>query len=353
MIEPFTYEAAPGRVIFGPGRVAEAPEALRSLGGKRAFVLSTRGHRRLAEQVAQSLGAASAGIFAGAVMHTPVEVSEAALAQFSQAGADSVVAIGGGSAIGLGKAVALRTDAPQIALPTTYAGSEMTPILGETSGGVKTTRRDPRILPEVVIYDVDLTLGLPPAVSAASGMNAMSHAVEALYARDRNPITSLMAAEGLRALAASLPAIVQQPGDRDARAQALYGAWLCGSCLAAAGMALHHKLCHVLGGAFDLPHAQTHAIVLPHATAYNAAAAPEAMARIARAIGAAEAARGLYDLGGRLSVPAGLKALGMPRSGIGRAVELALRDPYWNPRPLEPEALLLLIERAYEGEPPE
>jgi alcohol dehydrogenase class IV len=182
--------------------------------------------------------------------------------------------VGGGSTTGLGKAIALATGLDQIVVPTTYAGSEMTPILGQTERGVKTTQRSPAILPEVVIYDVDLTLTLPPALTATSGLNAIAHAVEALYAQDRNPIVSLMAEEGIAALARSLPVLVDAASDLAARSDALYGAWLCGACLGAVGMALHHKLCHTLGGSFDLPHAETHAVVLPHAVAYNSAAAP-------------------------------------------------------------------------------
>jgi maleylacetate reductase len=237
-------------------------------------------------------------------------------------------------------------------LPTTYAGSEMTPILGETKGGVKTTRRTPKVLPEVVIYDVDLTLGLPPAIAAKSGMNAMAHAVEALYSRDRNPVTSLMAEEGIRSLARALPGIVDDPQDRAARADALYGAWLCGACLGAVGMALHHKLCHVLGGAFDLPHAETHTIILPHAVAYNASAAPDVMERIARALGTADAAQGLFNLAGRLGAQQALRDIGMPADGIGQTVKAAMAAPYWNPRPIEEDGLRALLARAWNGDPP-
>ena len=173
---------------------------------------------------------------------------------------DGLVAVGGGSTIGLAKAIALRTGLPQVAIPTTYAGSEMTDILGETEGGAKTTRRSEAVRPEAVIYDVELTRSLPPGLSATSGLNAIAHAAEALYARDGNPVIALMAEEGVRALAAALPAIVADPGDMAARGDALYGAWLCGLCLGAASMALHHKLAHVLGGSFDLPHAETHAV---------------------------------------------------------------------------------------------
>ena len=285
-------------------------------------------------------------------MHTPVEVTEAAMAVVGALGVDCVVAVGGGSTTGLGKAIALRTELPQIVVPTTYAGSEMTDILGETKAGAKTTQRAPAIQPEVVIYDVDLTLGLPPALSATSGMNAIAHAVEALYAVDGGPMVSLMAESAIAAFAKALPAILADPGDREAREQALYGAWLCGTCLGMVSMALHHKLCHTLGGTFDLPHAETHTSVLPHATAYNASAAPEAMARIARALDAPDAAQGLYDLAGQLGAPRSLRELGMPEAGIERAADLAVANPYRNPRPIERDAIRTLIARAWAGDPP-
>src|SRR5687767_1021815 len=218
-------------------------------------------------------GTLCVGTFGSAAMHTPVEVSEAALAEARRLGADAVVSLGGGSTIGLGKAIALRADLPQVAVPTTYAGSEATPILGETQGGRKTTQRNPKLLPVVIVYDVELTLTLPAALSVASGLNAIAHAIEARYARERNPMTSLLALTGIRALVTALPGIVADPNDREARSDALYGAWACGTCLAHASMALHHKICHVLGGTFGLPHAETHAIVLAHAVAYNEGAA--------------------------------------------------------------------------------
>ncbi len=352
-VEPFVYEGRPQRIIFGPGRLAEAPDALRAIGGSRALVLSTPEQKATGERVAAILGPLRAAFFPGAVMHTPVEVTERAVAIYEEHGADCVVSVGGGSTTGLGKAIALRTDAPQLVIPTTYAGSEVTNLLGETAGGEKKTQRSPKILPEAVIYDVDLTLSLPPRLSATSGMNAMAHAVEALYARDRNPVTSWMAEEGIRAFAASLPAIMSSPVDRQARTDAQYGAWLCGMCLASTTIALHHKLCHVLGGAFDLPHAETHAIVLPHTTAYNAPATPEAMVRIARALGSEDAPTGLYELARALQIPLGLREIGMPADGIDRVVELALKDPYWNPRPLKAEPIRNLLRRAYEGARPE
>jgi alcohol dehydrogenase class IV len=353
MIEPFDYVGLPARVRFGAGRVSEAPKALREIGGTRALVLSTPGQRRMAEQISDGLAALSAGIFSRAAMHTPAEVTEAALSEYQALGADCLVAVGGGSTIGLAKAIAWRTDAPQLVIPTTYSGSEVTTVLGETSGGMKRTQRSPKVLPEAVIYDLELTLGLPARISATSGLNAMAHAVEALYARDRNPVVSLLADAGLKGLARSLPAIVRGPRDREARGEAQYAGWLCGMCLATTSMALHHKICHVLGGTFGLPHAETHAILLPHSAAYNAPAAPDAMRRVAAALPADDAPTGLYGLARSLGVPLALKDIGMTAEGLDRATELALADPYWNPRPLEAGPIRALISRAFEGAPPQ
>ncbi|ATN32280.1 maleylacetate reductase [Rhizobium sp. ACO-34A] len=350
-VQNFTYSALPTRVIFGSGTSARLPEEVERLGARRALVLATDAQRAQAEAIAALLGDAAVGIFSDAVMHTPVAVSESAteLARFLRA--DVLVAVGGGSTTGLGKAIALRTDLPQIVLPTTYAGSEMTPIIGETVDGIKKTQTTQKVLPEVVIYDVDLTLDLPPALSGTSGMNAIAHAVEALYARDRNPVISALALEAIGSLARSLPVIAREPRDPDARGDALYGAWLCGICLGSVGMALHHKLCHVLGGSFDLPHAETHTIVLPHALSYNAPAIADVMGRLERVLGG-EPCRALYDLGRSIGAPGSLAALGMAESGTEQAASIALANPYWNPRPLEKEAIRDLIARAHAGVPP-
>ena len=350
---PFVYNGLPSRVIFGQGTLARVAEEVQALGCSRVLVLSTPEQEHQARQVLDQLGERGAGVFAGARMHTPVETTEEAMRVLASLGADGVVAIGGGSTIGLGKAIALRTDLPQLAIPTTYAGSEMTPILGETKEGLKTTQRTLKVLPETVIYDVDLTLELPAGMSATSGINAIAHAVEALYAKDRNPIVSLMAEEGIAALARSLPIIAATPSDASARADALYGAWLCGACLGSVGMSLHHKLCHTLGGSFDLPHAETHSIVLSHAVAYNAKAAPEAMVRIARALGTVDAAGGLYDLAKVTGAPAALRDIGLREEDIERATQIATANPYWNPREIEAEGIHQLLNDAYIGRRPE
>jgi alcohol dehydrogenase class IV len=351
-MQSFVYTGHPARVIFGFGTRSHLADEVRALGLSRALVLSTPQQKDIAGEVAAALGDACAGTFDGAVMHTPVEVTETALAVVKDLGVDGTVAIGGGSTTGLGKAIALRTNLPQIVLPTTYAGSEMTPILGETQGGRKTTQRSLKILPETVIYDVELTMSLPAALSGTSGINAIAHAVEALYAEEANPVISLMAEDGIAALARSLPRIARDGSDRDARSDALYGAWLCGTCLGSVGMALHHKLCHVLGGSFDLPHAETHTIILPHAAAYNTRAARDAMHRIAKALGAMDAAAALYDLAGAVGAKRALRDIGMPEDGIEKAADLAMANPYFNPRPLERNAIRDLIARAWAGDAP-
>jgi maleylacetate reductase len=348
----FTWTGLPSRVVFGEGTLAQLPAELDKLGLKRVLVLATPQQAGSAQTLADSLGGRAAGVFAEAAMHTPVEITERAMAQVQALGVDGTVAVGGGSTIGLGKAIALRTDLPQVAVPTTYAGSEMTTILGETAGGEKRTLRSLKVLPEVVIYDVALTLSLPPALSATSGLNAIAHAVEALYAPDTNPVVALMAEEAIGALARGLPRVVAAPADLQGRSDALYGAWLCGAVLGMVAMSLHHKLCHVLGGSFGLPHAETHAVVLPHATAYNAAHAPDAMARIARALGATSAATGLHDLAKRLGAPTALRNLGLRESDLDRAAEIASRDPYANPRPIERAGIRKLLGDAWSGRAP-
>jgi alcohol dehydrogenase class IV len=342
-----------GRVVFGVDTIRTLPEELARLARKRALVISTPQQLDQAERVQHLLGSSAAAVFAGAVMHTPVEVTTDVMRIVEEKQIDCLVAIGGGSTTGLSKAIAYRTDLPQIVIATTYAGSEMTPILGQTEDGIKTTLIDEKVIPDVVIYDVRLTLSLPPDISGTSGINAIAHAVEALYAKDRNAATSAMAVEGIEMLAKALPVIAGNPQDLDARSDALAGASLCGQCLARVGMALHHKLCHTLGGTFDLPHAQTHTAVLPHAAAYNAQAEPVAMQQIAQALGADSAPTGLYELGHAVKASMALRDLGLREADLDRAADLAVQKPYWNPRPVERDAIRQLLQRAWAGEPPQ
>jgi alcohol dehydrogenase class IV len=351
-MKSFTHISFPARVVFGAGSVARLPQEVEKLGAKRALVLSTPGRSADVKRLAATLGERYAGLYDKAVRHVPLEVAEDARRAALAAHADCCVAVGGGSTIGLGKAIALTTGMPVLAVPTTYSGSEMTWVQGFTEGGRKRTQVDPKMLPKTVIYDPELTLGLPAATSAASGMNAIAHCVEALYAKEANPIVQLMAEEGIRALAAALPVIVRNPRDMEARGEALYGAWLAGMSLNA-GIALHHKLCHTLGGTWNLPHAETHSIILPHAVRYNRDAAPEAMVRIARALGTEDAAGGLYDLEVKLGLKMKLADLGVPEADLERAAKIALEAPYPNPAPVTYEGVLALLRKAHAGVRPD
>ncbi len=351
-MESFEYQANPGRILFGSGTIRKLPDELARLHLTKPLILCTPQQVSQAEDLKEILGGNVAGTFTEATMHTPVDVTERAVETARTSGADVLVSIGGGSTTGLGKAISIRTGLYHLCIPTTYAGSEVTSILGETEGGRKTTRTDRRIFPGTVVYDVDLTMTLPAALSATSGVNAIAHAVEALYARNGNPVISLLAREGVRALAAALPELVQDSTSLSARHSALYGAWLCGTCLGSVGMSLHHKLCHTLGGSFNLPHAETHTIVLPHALAYNAPRVPGAMAALAEVLpeSGGDAIHGLNVLLDRLGVQRGLKAFGMKEEDVDSAAEITLRNPYWNPRLVEKEPIRELIRRAWAGE---
>ncbi len=345
----FEHDTGASRTVFGIGTLSRVRTELAAVGGRRALVLSTPGQRGLAHRVADVLGAAAAGTFDGAAPHTPVEVTRAALDRVRELAADSVVSVGGGSTTGLGKAVAARTGLPHLVVPTTYAGSEVTSLLGETADGEKVTRTGPQILPRVVVYDVALTTTLPWPVTVTSAVNAMAHAVEALYAPDRTLETDALAVDALRALAAGLRALQPHPDDLDARADLLYGAWLAGRCLGAVAMGLHHKLCHTLGGSFGLPHAPTHTVVLPHAMAYNAPATPAAMGAAAAALEVDDAPSGLQALVAGLGGPVRLGGLGFSRADVPRAAHLATARPYPNPRPVDRDGIVELLTAATEG----
>lgn len=349
----FIFSLLASRVVFGAGSLGNLVAEFNQLGVKRGLVICTPEQTSLAHTVADKLGGRCNGVFSGAVMHVPVEVARKAIVHAREVGADCIVAVGGGSTIGLGKAIALESSTPILAIPTTYAGSEMTSIYGVTENGAKKTGRDIRVLPRTVIYDPELTLSLPMRLSVTSGINAIAHCVEALYAANANPVTSMMAEEGIRCLARGLPRIAQHPEDIDARAECLYGAWLAGTVLGNTSVALHHKLCHTLGGMLNLPHAETHSIVLPHATAYNASAAPQAIDRIGRALESSDAAQGLFDLAAQLDVPMSLQALGAQHADLDRVAEAALAEPYPNPRPLERDAIRALLEDAFWGRRPD
>jgi alcohol dehydrogenase class IV len=349
----FVYVGRPARVVFGAGSLNQLEREIQALGAKKALVLCTPEQRGAAAKVVAILGRRAVGVFDRAIMHVPIQTARDARETARSFGADCAVAIGGGSTIGLGKAIALDSGLPILAIPTTYAGSEMTPIYGITEKGLKKTGRDERVLPRTVIYDPELTMSLPPVMSVTSGINAIAHAAEGLYSVNTNPILDLMAEEGIAALGRSLPSIVAGRMLAESRSDALYGAWLCATVLAGVDMALHHKLCHTLGGTFNLPHAEIHTIVLPHALAYNAAAAPAALSRIAKALGKGNASQAIFDLARDNGAPVALKDVGMKEEDLDQACELAMQNRYPNPRALERAPLLRLLRDAFEGNRPE
>ena len=337
------------RVRFGPGIRRDTGAEIERLGCARAAILSTPGKRGMAAELASNAGALAAGIVPMAEMHTPVEVTEKALEELERLRADCIVAIGGGSTIGLGKALALRTGLPQIVLPTTYAGSEATPVLGQTEDGIKSTLTDPRVQPQVVLYDAELVCSLPMPITVASALNAMAHAAEGLYARDRNPVSTLFATEGLTAFRKALPAVCQDPSNLEARGETLYGAWLCGTVLGQVGMALHHKLCHVLGGSFDLPHAETHAVMLPHTISFNAGAVGALLDPLRDIFGGGDVSHGLAEFASQIGAPRALRDLGLKKADLERAADLSMEASYWNPRPLVRDEILGLLKLAWAG----
>lgn len=336
------------RVRFGAGAVEALRAELEILGWRHAFIVATPGRGALTAKVRALLGELAAAVFDGAAPHTPATATAAALERLP-AGADCLVSLGGGSAIGLAKAVALETGLPIAAVPTTYAGSEMTAIWGASEGGIKHTGRDARVAPRLVIYDPTLTLDLPASVSAASGMNAMAHAVEALYAPNGTPYAAALAEGAIALLASTLPRIVADPRDLAARGDALAGAWLAGSALDHAAMGLHHRLCHVLGGMFGTPHALTHAVLLPHVVDFLAPAAPEAMTRMARALGVPHAPRGLHALVLSLGITTTLADLGLTEDDLERAAGEAAAGAAAHPRPASAGDVRAILRAAWRA----
>lgn len=338
------------RVRFDVGVRHRVGEELDRLGAGAALVLSTPQQTASAEEVSAALGNKTKGVFAEATMHTPVDVTERAVEHLRISDADCLVSIGGGSTIGLGKAMSLRTGLPHITIPTTYAGSEATPILGQTEDGVKTTKSDAKILPAVILYDPELVATLPVNMTVTSALNAIAHSVEALYAQDRTPETTALALEGISAFATGLPEVIKAPGDLKARADTLRGAWACGTVLGMVGMALHHKLCHTLGGSLNLPHAETHAIILPHATSYNEVAVPDLLAPLVEIFDGDTPGQALWSFAKRMGAPLSLRDLGVTDSDIDKVVDIALRNPYWNPRDVTEEGLISILDAALLGE---
>lgn len=348
----FDHRTLGQRVRFGAGGATDALAAEVEEGGwRRVMVIAAPAEAEVARRVTAGLPVAH--LHDEVVMHVPVPVAERARAAAAACGADALVSIGGGSTTGLAKAVALTTGLPVVAVPTTYAGSEATDVWGLTEGTTKTTGVDPRVLPRTVVYDAELTLSLPVGLSVASGLNALAHCVDSMWSPRADPINQALALEGVRTLREALPRIVADPVDPAGRDGALHGAYLAAVAFASAGSGLHHKICHVLGGRYDLPHAPTHAVVLPHVLALNGPGAPDAERRLAQAFGADSALAGLQDLRARLDAPRALRDHGLAETEVADAARAVLPSvPPSNPVPVTVEVLEGLLHRAWEGSEP-
>ena len=351
-MQPFVYDALQGRVVFGPGTFSTAEAELERLRARRILLIADRSGTSWADGLASALASRLVARIDDVIPHVPIEAAEAARSLASDTAADAIVTIGGGSATGLGKAIAMAAPHPILAIPTTYAGSEMTPIWGLTQGARKETGRDPNVKPKTVIYDPILTLSLPPGIAGPSGMNAMAHCVEAVYADGANPVITLLALEGVRILSTSLPAVISDPRDLDARSDALAGAYLAGTSFGAAGSGIHHKICHVLGGAYNLPHAETHAVVLPHSVAFMKPRTPAAIVRIGTALGDEDVAGGIFDLAARLGAPTDLASIGMPGDRLAEAADLIVEAALGSSFAVTSAEMLALLKDAYTGRRP-
>ncbi len=348
-MEPFVHIQHPARIVFGAGQLASLPTELERLGATRAMTIAGAPESGLLDRVCELIGVRGAARWNEVRQHVPGELAERAAQHAADHDVDALVTVGGGSTTGLAKAIALRHEVPIVAIPTTYAGSEMTTIWGETRDARKTTGRDPAVLPATVIYDPELTVSLPPAISGASGMNAMAHCVEAVYAPGASPITTGFALQAITSLACGLPGVVADPQDLDARGRAQFGACLSGMVLATAGVSIHHHLCHVLGGMYDLPHAELHTVLLPHAVAAVSTAAPDAVAAIAEALGAADAGAGLFDLADSMGLPTSLAAIGMDMEQVPAAVPRCVEATTRDLPALDAGSAQELLERAVKG----
>lgn len=348
----FEYNPVPSRAVFGENSALKLKEEVLALGGKRVMIACSKGMVERISQITQSLGDMCVAIYDGAKPHCPEAVAMAALDLYHEKKADCIVAIGGGSTIGIGKAIALRTDAKFIVVATTPCGSESTPIYGMLIGDKKKTGRDKKVIARTSIYDPVLTTSMSAHHTATIGMNSLAHCVEALYAKIKSPISDQFAISGIKALLAGIPASIENPNDLDARAQVLYGGMLSGYCVTLAGIAIHHKLCHVLGGHHGIAHGCSNSAVLPYAVAYNESAAPEAMEAIKDAMGTTSASGGIYDFARKIGVPKSLMELGMREEDLDRAARETVETTPYNPKAVDENSVREMLQQAYEGKRP-
>jgi len=351
-MKTFEYEAHPSRVIFGAGYLARVADEVRAFGVSQVFLVHDPTSAGSAAKVAGDLaGFADVRTWDQVAQHVPIDLATPAREAVDAHGSNLVLSIGGGSTTGLAKAIALSHGLPVVAVPTTYAGSEMTPIYGLTGDRHKQTGKSAQVLPKTVVYDPLLTLELPAGVTGPSAFNSLAHCVEALYVPGNNPVTSAIALEGVRAIGDALPRVMRAPADVDARSDLLYGAMLGGMALGQTGSGFHHRLCHILGGKFNLVHADTHSVILPHVVAFNAPALPREMSRLADALGVpgGDPASALWDLARDCGIPTDLASLGLEREGLDEVVEQILIEEKNNPVPLDGPSVRALLDAAFAG----
>ncbi len=342
----FTHDPPSQRVVFAPGAITQVEAEAARLGIARAVVIATPGSgERLGSRVASLLGARAIGLHAKAVIHVPRAIAEGGLAAAKDARTDGLIAVGGGSAIGLAKIIARDTGLPILAIPTTYSGSEATPVWGTSDGDRKTTGRDNKVVPRTIIYDPELTLALPANVTAASTMNAMAHCIMGLWSPERTPVTVAFATDAMRRLGDHLTRAVANGHDIESRSECLIASWLAGTVLTA-GTGLNHKLAHVLGG-YGLPHAETHAVLLPHTTRFNFVANTDANVRLAEALRTNDPADALEKMLHGFGIPRRLRDLGLSEARIPDAAAQVGALKIAAPRPVSEDDARALFAAAY------
>ena len=348
----FRYTPGPTKAVLGANSVAQLRDVAQDLGGQRLFLLCSAGMRARLTAVIADLGGACVGVFDGALPHCPEDTARAAYQAFEAAGADCIVPIGGGSTIGLGKYIKRHSGRPMIVVATTPCGSESTPIYGMLTGQRKETGRSDAVIADAAIYDPQLCTSLSASLTVTIGMNGLAHCVEALYAEQPSPMTTMFAEEGIRALTRGIRGSIAHPDDLDARSRLLYGGMLGGYCVNLAGIAIHHKICHVLGGRHGIAHGESNSVILPYAIAYNQDAAPDAMRRLERLMDSESAAEGVYDFARSIGVPASLREVGMHEADLDVAAWETVEDTRYNPRPVDFPSVRALLQQAFEGERP-
>lgn len=349
----FAYSTLPWNILFGAGYLSRLPQELNNLGFSKALILTTHSGSKVGQETVRLLGQNAAGLFDQARMHVPIETVDRAIELARELNADCTITIGGGSTTGLGKALCLKIGLPYIAIPTTYAGSEMTNIWGITENGRKVTGRDNAVVPRLTIYDPELTLDLPIEISTTSGMNALAQAVVNIATKDANPMVSTMACAAVKALAKGLPAVAAAPGDLSARSEVLYGASLAGGSLGTGSTGLHHRLCHTFGGTFNTPHAQTHSILLPYTIAFNSAETVVGTALLAEVLGVEDPARAIFELGRTIGTPTALRELGIVEADLDTAASIATESPIHNSERATFTRVRDLLQHAWLGTTPE